>query len=347
MKHQKPLLPLFKQFIRDTESGRRLKKNGERIASQTITNYYYTYKNLSEFSLQNNFDLRICEASRLTKRELISEKSYWKKFYKKFTDFLYKKGCHDNYVGLNIKTVRVFFNYLKNEKNIFTGDFHMMFYVVKEAIEILVLSPEQLKFLIYDKEFEQQLTRAKKRTKDIFILGCITGLRYSDIILLTNKNFEKNGSDWYLKTKSQKTKTFTNVKLPTYAIDIFQRYKKDNENQPLFGDLSLFIFNRNLKELGELAGFTHKIAMGRSKQGKLKKVVPARKNKDRFCDNMSSHMMRRTAITTLLILGMPEHLVRKISGHSSSSNSFNRYVHYAQTYIDIEIDKVYDKLENY
>jgi integrase len=58
-------------------------------------------------------------------------------------------------------------------------------------------------------------------------------------------------------------------------------------------------------------------------------------------------MMRRTAITTLLILGMPEHLVRKISGHSHSSSSFNRYVHYAQAYVDTEIDKVHEKLETY
>lgn len=71
------------------------------------------------------------------------------------------------------------------------------------------------------------------------------------------------------------------------------------------------------------------------------------KTLNRFCDKMSSHMMRRTAITTLLILGMPEHLVRKISGHSYASNCFNRYVHYAQPYLDKEIDKVYSKLETY
>jgi integrase len=71
------------------------------------------------------------------------------------------------------------------------------------------------------------------------------------------------------------------------------------------------------------------------------------KSEMRFCDKMSSHMMRRTAVTTLLILGMPEHLVRKISGHSSNSNSFNRYVHYAQVYMDKEIDKVHMKLQEY
>ncbi|QYS87063.1 hypothetical protein JJC03_03590 [Flavobacterium oreochromis] len=62
---------------------------------------------------------------------------------------------------------------------------------------------------------------------------------------------------------------------------------------------------------------------------------------------MSSHMMRRTAITTMLILGMPELLVRKISGHSHNSASFHRYVHYAQVYLDREIEKVHQKLENY
>jgi integrase len=84
--------------------------------------------------------------------------------------------------------------------------------------------------------------------------------------------------------------------------------------------------------------------MTRERQGKTKQLNGKQL---RFCDKMSSHMMRRTAITTLLILGMPEHLIRKISGHSHSSNSFNRYVHYAQAYIDKEIDKVHEKLEAY
>jgi integrase len=44
---------------------------------------------------------------------------------------------------------------------------------------------------------------------------------------------------------------------------------------------------------------------------------------------------------------MPEHLVRKISGHSNNSSSFNRYVHYAQAYMDKEIQKVHEKLEKY
>ncbi|MEZ0129257.1 hypothetical protein AB9T88_05535 [Flavobacterium sp. LBUM151] len=58
------------------------------------------------------------------------------------------------------------------------GDFQRLFYVRKEEIEIFVLSPEQLKFLIHDKDFEQTLIPSYKRIKDIFVFGCTTGLRY-------------------------------------------------------------------------------------------------------------------------------------------------------------------------
>ena len=55
--------------------------------------------------------------------------------------------------------------------------------------------------------------------------------------------------------------------------------------------------------------------------------------------------MRRTAITTMLCLGMPEHVVRKISGHSPMSKEFFRYVSLAQSYHDKETAIVFDKLK--
>lgn len=341
MKKPLKLLPLFKKFIKDTETGKRLKKNGERIKQGSIDNYYYTMSNLAKFSVETGFELRICDVSKLTKREFLSEKNYWKKFYKKFTEYLYKKGCYDNYVGANIKNVRTFFNYLKYDKDINTGDFQRLFYVRHEQIEILVLSLDQLKFLIHNKGFEVSLSNKLQKIKDMFVFGCTTGLRYSDLITLTNKNFEIQDGSWYLKIRSQKTKVFSFIKLPDYAVDIYAKYKPSKSRVSVFGNLTLYNFNKYLKLLGEEAGFIEPIQVVREKQGKSNK----QKTGNRFCDKMSSHMMRRTAITTLLVSGMPEHLVRKISGHSHASKSFNRYVHYAQPYLDKEIDKVHQKLQ--
>lgn len=234
-----PLLPNFKKFIKDTETGRRLKKNGERIKPETIDNYKYVLNNLIGFSISNKFELRICDARKLTKREYTSEKNYWKKFYKKFTTYLYNKGCHDNYVGTNIKILRTFFNYLKSEKDFYTGDFYKLFYVRKEEIEVLVLSPEQLKFLIHDQEFHNSLTPSRQRIKDIFVLGCATGLRFSDLFLLTNKNFVTKDGEWYLKIRSKKTKVFSHIKLPSFAIEIIEKYRSKSNKKYLFKKIAL------------------------------------------------------------------------------------------------------------
>ncbi|MDR5591668.1 tyrosine-type recombinase/integrase [Christiangramia sp. SM2212] len=343
MKISTPLIPLFKQFIKDTEKGKRLKKNGEKISLSTVDNYYYVLNNLELFAA-TGFELRICNAQKLSTRERKTEKNYWKKFYKKFTDFLYKKGCYDNYVGANIKHIRTFFNYLEYEKDFPTGGFHKMFYVRKEEVDILVLSINQLKFLIHDEIFNLKLSPAEKRIKDAFVFGCTTGLRFSDLFQLTLKNFEQQNSDYYLKIKSQKTKTYSFIKLPEYAIEIFKAYCSNSVHKRIFNPVSLYIFNKTLKNIGRKAGYLQPIHKTRERLGR-----PIRTGADelRFCDKMSSHMMRRTAITTMLILGMPEHLVRKISGHGADSKSFNRYVHYAQAYLDREIDKVHEKLNHY
>ena len=54
--------------------------------------------------------------------------------------------------------------------------------------------------------------------------------------------------------------------------------------------------------------------------------------------------MRRTAITTLLIMGVPELIVRKISGHAPGSKEFYCYVSVAQDYMNQEVKIAYKKL---
>ena len=85
---------------------------------------------------------------------------------------------------------------------------------------------------------------------------------------------------------------------------------------------------------------------GQSKRGVLveQKNQKAIQQKLRFSDVATTHTMRRTAITTMLSLGVPEQVVRKISGHSPSGKEFYRYVLWAQTYQDKETEKMFDKL---
>jgi len=105
-------------------------------------------------------------------------------------------------------------------------------------------------------------------------------------------------------------------------------------------------FNDNIRKIAKLAGWIEQIGKFRNKDGVPIEIKRMNKGLYRFCDLMTSHVMRRTGITILLMMGMPEILVRKISGHSAHSNSFFRYVNFAQSYLTDEIDKVYIKLQN-
>ncbi len=98
----------------------------------------------------------------------------------------------------------------------------------------------------------------------------------------------------------------------------------------------------------EQAAFTHPVLVTRGRRGKryeLKKLLGDTKQALRFCDVATTHTMRRTAITTMLSLGVPEQVVRKISGHAPGSKEFYRYVSWAQSYQDKETEKMFEKLQ--
>ena len=333
-------LQLFVGLIDDSKSGRRVKKDGNKIRPSTIEFYEVVYKELQVFVSKEAYNLRIRNVNRFTTRQMNAETRYWKRFYKRYSDYLYSQGCYDNYVGSHFKVIRTFFNYLKIEKGLFVGDFHKLFYVRTEDIPIVVLSTEQFQFLIHDEVFEESLPAKLKRCKDIMVFGGTVGLRYSDLMALTKKNIETVYDTKYLKMRSKKTGTNTSIKLPEYACAIIHRYRG---LKTLLPQVSLAQMNDNMKLLCEKAGWTQEVGKVRSKRGVVKKVTDKGKPY-RFCDLVSTHIMRRTSITTLLSLGMPESMVRKISGHAAGSKEFYKYVHYAQQFLDKETDMVFDKL---
>lgn len=336
---------LYDQFVKQCHKGQRLQKNGKRLRKTSVDTYLPLRKLLLDFSFAKDFPLRFRQVAKLKKRELVAEKKYWKEFYSEFTDFLYNDlDCFDNYVGTNISRLRAFFNYLNEEKELGIGNFHKKFYCHREQIDIITLSPSQLRFLIHDRSFEASLPDHLQRTKDMFVFGCTVALRVSDIFRLTIGNIEKLEGNWYLRISSQKTNTFTRILLPSYAVDILRKY--NGKTKTLFPLLSLDRFNTNIKSLIEKTGWNDTRVKTRQKRGVPVEVFKNAEKKQlyRFCDMVSSHTMRRTAITTMLCLNMPEHIVRQISGHAAGSKEFYKYVKLSQQYMDTEVKLVFDKL---
>jgi integrase len=342
-----PFIPLFEKFLSYSYKGKRLKANGDRIKPQTITNYEYVLRYIKEYEAVYCTILRIRPLVGSNMRSNLIERHYWRKFYLQFTNYLYhQKKFYDNYVGGVIKVIRIFFNFLNKELCIPTGSYHQSFYVNREDIPIVTLMPDQLQFLINDVAFHCRLSKTLAKSKNIFVFGCTVALRASDLFALRFGDIEKVGDSFYLSVITCKTGTQVRIKLPGYALDIINQFKLTAKGRKsIFPPIPLNRFNKHLKEITRMAGWVKPVSRYRTRRGLIVKT-DANGHANLFCDMVSSHTMRRTAITTMLMLGMKEHVVRKISGHSGNSKSFYRYVNLVQCYLDNEMDLVFNKLSN-
>jgi integrase len=337
---------LFDEYITDSFAGRRTKKNGQRIKHGTINNYLYLHRYLKEFEKETGFELKVYIESNLTFNEKFKASTYYRKFYNDFTSYLYDhKGFYDNYIGLLMRGLRSFFNYLEFERRISIGFCHKAFYIPKEDIQIIALSIEQLNFLIYDEQFKILVAQKNlEKIRDVFVFGCTVALRVSDLLELSKQNLVITNTAYYLKVKSQKTATHTSIKLPDYAIDIIKKY--ETVGLKLLPEISIQWFNEKLKVFAKL--FPENFEIIKTKERRGKQVIiykdPVNKIHYRLSDHITTHTMRRTAITTMLNLGMPEYIVRKISGHAANSKEFFKYVRLSQNIVDQETDKVFEKI---
>lgn len=348
MQKEYDFFELYAKFLNATLKGKRKGKNGKPLKQSSAQNYIYLQKMLVNFCATTGFKLKIRSSTSHNKREFMAAKKYWQRFYRQFTIYLFQSCSYtDNYVSTSIRLLRAFFNWIKTETAINPGEYYKHFYANRDEIPIFTLSQSQLQFLIFDKEFESQLSNPLKRIKDIFVVGCTTALRYSDLIALRQSNLQVFNGAVFLKTSSAKTSYNTSIKLPQYCIDIIAKYKF--RNKQLLPVISLANFNVNLKKLFEKAGWTSEVEKVRTRKG-IKYTIKNNRTADkrfRFCDMASSHMMRRTAITTMLSSGVSELAVKRISGHSDSSHSFYRYVNYVQEMMDDEVEKAYKKIYSY
>lgn len=339
------LIPLFQKFITASATGRRVTPSGKRLSKGAIVQYQCIHKLVDEFEhTQIHQLIRIKLIHRSSLRELKSEKLYWKRFFRRFTNWLYAdKACFDQYVASIAKVLRTFFNYLSIEKCLPVGNFHKQFVVPSQKITPIVLEPYQLKFLITDTEFNDSLPRFLQRTKDIFVFGCTVGLRYGDLMKLRKQDIQYTDNDVFVLINTAKTSTDVKIPLPFYAVEIIKKYET-KFGKYILPRLSGTNANLQIKKLMERAGWTYNLPKIRYRRGNPVELKSKQGLSFRFCDHITAHTMRRTAITTLLLLGVEENMVRRISGHAPGSKEFYKYVAIVQDYLNDNVKLAHKKL---
>ncbi|MCB0745912.1 MAG: integrase catalytic domain-containing protein, partial [Ignavibacteriae bacterium] len=176
------------------------------------------------------------------------------------------------------------------------------------------LNEQELQTLInLDLSKQKQLDRIR----DLFIVGCYTGLRFSDFSQLRPEHIMGNT----IRIKTQKTDHWVTIPLFNPVKDIIEKYKDTPHVLPK--SVTNQTMNRRLKDLGELAGMDQDMLKIRnSGKKRIEDVQP----KFQF---ISTHTARRSFATNMFKRGIPSRVIMQITGHKTEK-AFSTYIKISQ-----------------
>jgi len=155
------------------------------------------------------------------------------------------------------------------------------------------------------------LTKKQEKIRDLFVVGCLTALRFSDYSTLTTDNFTK---DFIIKIV-KKTKTRITIPIHDYVREILNKY-----NGNLYSGVSIQYFNRSIKKICKLIGFNEDVKFNYTKGGKL--IYETKQ----AWELISSHTARRSAATNMYQTArMGTYEIMALTGHTTEK-SFFRYI---------------------
>lgn len=146
--------------------------------------------------------------------------------------------------------------------------------------------------------------------RNLFVLGCLTGLRFSDFSSLKPEDLQQD----MLYKKQEKSVHWVVIPMRKEAKEIFtEQFKAEI---PCICNAE---FNKKIKEIAKLAGIAQPIKFSYRKGNKM---IELKKPKWGW---ITSHTARRSFCTNEFLAGTPVYLIMKISGHKREKD-FYKYI---------------------
>ncbi|MCC6412004.1 MAG: site-specific integrase [Saprospiraceae bacterium] len=234
-------------------------------------------------------------------------------FFSDFSNHLFGKDYGNNYVHKLTSTLKTVLR--EADRREVTPDLKVRdgwLVATREEPPAIYLTEDELtKLFQLDLSGNQRLSRIR----DLFLVGCYTGLRFSDFTELKPGNYKKtpDGKE-YIEMMTQKTGTKVTIPVKSEVREIVSRY-----NYQLPKAISNQKFNDYLKEVGKLAGLDEPTMLTRFKNGKrVDQTFPK-------YELMTSHTARRSFASNAYKAGVPVRYVMTVTGHKTEKE-FYKYV---------------------
>lgn len=284
------------QFIADCETGKRLTERNRQYSPNTVKDYKKTVRVIERYRIQHPARLDFDDFT-LT-------------FYGRFKKYLTTTGYSLNTIGAMIKNLKILLKQAHRDgMHDNTAFKHEDFKKMQEEVDNIYLDNDELqRFHDLDLNKKPKLDRVR----DLFLIGCYTGLRFSDFTELRPENITYNGR--VLDVVTRKTGQRVKIPLNPKVAAIMAKYAGQ-----LPRSISGQKFNDYLKEVAQLAGLTELVQLSRTEGGlKITRTL------DKW-SAVTSHTARRSFATNAYKAGVNTIDIMKLTGHKTET-SFMRYI---------------------
>jgi site-specific recombinase XerD len=255
------------------------------------------------------------EAYQKNKGKTLNFETLTQGFVNDFTAYLFSKGFQDSYSHKVISTLKTFVR-LADSRGIFENSplLKAKAEVRKREADKVYLNEGELRILA-----NMPLEGKLSNVRDLFLIGCLTGLRFSDWSQIKTENIEQiehagNKAECIVMT-TQKTKQ--KVILPLTNPMLRAILEKHGWKAPK--RISIQRFNDYVKELCREAGFTQTIEINEYRAGRQEKQISQK------WELIASHTARRSFATNAFKAGLPPSDIMKFTGHTTIA-SFMKYL---------------------
>lgn len=238
-------------------------------------------------------------------------------FERRFTAWANGKGYAYNTIVATFSILKVWLNHAKKDGLSVSENYHTLPSKGSDSDNI-ALTTEEVE-AIYNLDIPKLIAENKidakssiEATRDLFIIGCWTGLRRADLNRINEAVFDFQSNTLTIQTQ----KTDNRVTIPLHPF-VKRLYEKYNGIFPHLIDKGKA--NAQLRELGRLAGVNTLTIRSTIKGGK---TVTERLLK---YQRIGFHTGRRSFATNLYKMGAPAISIMQMTGHTTEAN-FLKYI---------------------
>lgn len=292
---EKTITDIVELIIQDREQGRELTKSGKVFSPGSTKNWRLTLRKLVEYETSKGVTLYFETFNMDSANNLLSYLNV-------------KHQMSLSTLGRTIKELKAMFTAARLRGYFPNSTMDKVPNVKEDAFDIYLTEEKILKI------YNVKTTEAKQKVKEWFVIDCFTGLRISDLSLLTKDKVHKG----FIKLSNEKTGAKVVIPLHWTVQEILKKYR--GHFPPVISDQKM---NDYIKEIAEDAGLTEQHFYSMTIGGKRMDFKPLE------WEMISNHTARRSFITNLLKAGFSESEVMKLAGikDSKTLQKYNKVTH--------------------